>query len=361
MPHPRPRGHRECRAPAGINENKGITKENVGMKDLFWGGLLIGIGLVSGASVFLGDLGWFNLFFDTLGVYWLGKGLLGLIKRKDGPSDDVPAGVPPDIAQAARQILAGMRESFGSPAALVPARTADFRHLDLHRYDNCQAALERRGFRCLGDYEHTAVNRSPTSLIAPSLLRAYASEDGAMVIAYFQVKPRLGRRLKSLAVGLANLRWIAAPRDFAANLKMRQCVDIETEFDDGSFLVTTNGDVAAALSQPDSVQTAFHPAGTSLPALLDAHRNRLARVLHAGKRKPVPVRTGDQMLHMQKRLAAQKLAFRESVHWVTREELRAMAGGNAETADAIHAEVQRQLAAEHGALPRGAVTSPSVL
>ena len=332
------------------------------MKDLFWGGLLIAIGLVNGASIFLGDFTLFNLFFDALGTWWLSRGVLGLWQRRQaGGRGRVPDGVDPGIAQAAGKILSDIQASYRNPANLSPVQAAQFRHLDLHRYENCGLAMEKRGYRWLGDFEHLAVNRSKTSLLAPTMLRAWASADGQVAVFYTQVRPHLPRRIQALLVGLSNLRWIAAPRDFQANLKMRQCVDVETEFDDGSFLVTSNASVAAVITMPASIQTDFHPGGTSLPDLLSRHQGQLARILHEGRRRPVPVRTAGDLLNMQKRLAAQKLAHRESVHWVTKEELRTMAGGNRQLADAIHAEVRRQLAAGDSRLPAATHTSPSML
>ena len=44
------------------------------MHNLFWGALIIGIGLVRGSSVFLGDFSFLNILFDGLGLFWLGKG-----------------------------------------------------------------------------------------------------------------------------------------------------------------------------------------------------------------------------------------------------------------------------------------------
>ncbi|MFZ5637762.1 MAG: hypothetical protein ACOY82_14370 [Pseudomonadota bacterium] len=55
------------------------------MHNLFWGALIIGIGLFRGSSVFLGDFSVLNVVFDGLGVFWLGKGVLALIQRAKGP------------------------------------------------------------------------------------------------------------------------------------------------------------------------------------------------------------------------------------------------------------------------------------
>lgn len=67
------------------------------MGNLFWGALIIAIGLFRHQSIFFGDFSVFNVVFDGLGLYWIGKGALewrGRDKRKtDGPT--VPPGPNP--------------------------------------------------------------------------------------------------------------------------------------------------------------------------------------------------------------------------------------------------------------------------
>ena len=49
------------------------------MQDVFWGIVIIGIGLVMGSSVFFGEFTLFNIFFDGLGVFFIGKGVLSMV------------------------------------------------------------------------------------------------------------------------------------------------------------------------------------------------------------------------------------------------------------------------------------------
>lgn len=51
------------------------------MTDIISGVVLIGIGFVMGSSIFFGDFTLFNLFFDGLGIFFLGKGSLGLMSQ----------------------------------------------------------------------------------------------------------------------------------------------------------------------------------------------------------------------------------------------------------------------------------------
>ena len=52
------------------------------MGSIIGGVVLIGIGLVRGSSVFMGDFSIINLVFDGLGVFWIAKGAIGLYNAR---------------------------------------------------------------------------------------------------------------------------------------------------------------------------------------------------------------------------------------------------------------------------------------
>lgn len=54
------------------------------MRNILWGVLIISIGLWRRDSVFFGDFGAFNVVFDGLGLFWIGKGVLGLVRSREG-------------------------------------------------------------------------------------------------------------------------------------------------------------------------------------------------------------------------------------------------------------------------------------
>jgi len=67
------------------------------MQDIFWGVVIIGIGLAMGSSVFLGEFTLFNIFFDGLGVFFIGKGAVSMMGTKD---ESEVAPVQPAAAQS---------------------------------------------------------------------------------------------------------------------------------------------------------------------------------------------------------------------------------------------------------------------
>lgn len=54
-------------------------KAKSGVGDIIAGVVLIGIGLVFGGSVFTGNPGLLDYFFDGLGLFWIGKGIYSLV------------------------------------------------------------------------------------------------------------------------------------------------------------------------------------------------------------------------------------------------------------------------------------------
>lgn len=62
------------------------------MQHIFWGALIISIGLFLGNSIFLGDFSLLSFVFDGLGLFWIGKGALAMYgSRGTSPSSSTDA------------------------------------------------------------------------------------------------------------------------------------------------------------------------------------------------------------------------------------------------------------------------------
>ena len=59
------------------------------MKSIIAGIVLIGIGFATGDSVFLGNFDVLSIFWDGLGLFWLGKGALNLWNQRQRSSEEV--------------------------------------------------------------------------------------------------------------------------------------------------------------------------------------------------------------------------------------------------------------------------------
>ncbi|OLB67645.1 MAG: hypothetical protein DMD38_05680 [Gemmatimonadetes bacterium] len=71
------------------------------MKSIFWGAVIIAIGLVRGDSVFRGDFNVISIFFDALGVFFIIRGIIALYQAKHQEAA-VPPAAPPQSPPASR-------------------------------------------------------------------------------------------------------------------------------------------------------------------------------------------------------------------------------------------------------------------
>jgi hypothetical protein len=52
------------------------------MKSIFWGAVIIAIGLVRGDSVFRGDFNIISIVFDSLGVFFIIRGVIAVYQAR---------------------------------------------------------------------------------------------------------------------------------------------------------------------------------------------------------------------------------------------------------------------------------------
>ena len=62
------------------DEMSSEKKSGKGIGDIITGVVIIGIGFTYGGSVFLGNPGPLDYFFDGLGVFWIGRGIYKLVR-----------------------------------------------------------------------------------------------------------------------------------------------------------------------------------------------------------------------------------------------------------------------------------------
>lgn len=250
--------------------------------------------------------------------------------------------------QAAHNILKNLRAAYdGKTQTRAPADERDFRHLDLAAYRRFRADMEARGYRFLADYEIVNVSRARSGVMARTFIRTLVSADGATVCSYYQSKQRLGKRLWMLFNALMDGRGKAAWENFRNALTLRHCVDIGSDFPGGRSVSASNAEDAGKIANPPAIETHFFPYGTPLDSLLQAHTARLAQLrAEAPDLQPLVISTVDELFRLQDQIVAQKAAYRRSVGWITRDELRAMASGNETFADAVYEEIRNLLARE---------------
>lgn len=248
---------------------------------------------------------------------------------------------PQTPRDAALRILELLKTTYSAPLEFVLAAEADFPHLDLPAYAAFRAWAESQSLNYLADIEFPALTNNPDTAIARTMARIHLSADGTTGVEYYQVKPRLDRVMEKFVTGMLNLRWIDTPRWVLGMLRTKHCVSFEAEFDDGSFIVTSNAHAAGLLSSPPTVDAVFMPYDMAPRELLDAQQARVRLKLSSQPGcRAIVVTDLAGAREQQQRLSAQKNAYRAAQQWLSKAELNAMTG-NRELADAVYAEMRK--------------------
>lgn len=190
-----------------------------------------------------------------------------------------------------------------------------FPHLNLRFYNDFRDLLSRHGFTHLGDQQIISL-KAPG--IKPTFTRVMLSGDQAVVATCNHLK--LGVVMRALTLTAKNF--------------VSQSTDFETEFTDGSFVVTTNQTAVGNFDHGEMVNSVFFE-GLSLNALGHQHYLRLAEHGQARGTRLVHMRTLDDVNASQKRLQALKCAGRGAAG-MTRDEFQRAAGSKGKKADELY-------------------------
>jgi hypothetical protein len=192
------------------------------------------------------------------------------------------------------------------------ATEADFEPLDRDWYDAVTAELQLAGYRNLGDVVNVTVERA--SGVSP-VIRRMLSEDGTTAVGVYHLVIRGGA-------------------------KQSYVIDAESEFSDGSFLLTNNTAEADQTTSPPMIHRQRLPANTPLAELLRRHESEKVTTLAA---KPglscTVMSTADDVMDFQQRQQAIKAAFRKGIGYVDPEEVRRIAEARPHVDEATKAAV----------------------
>jgi hypothetical protein len=190
-----------------------------------------------------------------------------------------------------------------------PASPRDFPHLDLAFYDRGEHELGQLGFRSLGDWENLTVSGASAGALAftRTFIRLTVSRDGLVAAALYHARPRLVLRFM-----LSVLR----KQSFFKNC------EFETEYSDGSFLVTTNSNAASTLRIPPAMIADNRPHSTAIATLSGLHRQRMnAYGSLVPSIRPTTYHNADDVLASQHRQQALRAAYWKQIRVISREEL----------------------------------------
>ena len=230
--------------------------------------------------------------------------------------------------RAATEILATIEATYQAIHDYVVVEAKSFGHLDLAFYERTAKVLSVEGFRRLADVEDRTVTNTPKGVLMPVLIRSMLSKDGTIMAALYhpRIKPVLVRMLL----------WVM--RKLPAKV-----VDMETEFDDGSFVVTSNAASAAAIDLPSLISAACLPTTATVLGVFQRHLTRVAA--HVAARPGVHAKkftTHAELLASQHRMNAIKAAFRGEISGITKEELDRLAILGKSMSRDVHTAIVRQ-------------------
>lgn len=172
-------------------------------------------------------------------------------------------------------------------------------------YVEAKKFFESAGFTRLGDYRISSMPRHTDAYRTP--IRFYLAPGRETVADAYYLQAPLKRHME---MGFSG---IPTPLTY----------DFTTEFEDGGFLETSNGEAASFVELPKSIQRVFLTAYSPPKKILAAHRRALAKQKKLG-RVPVRVTNEPEMLASAVRLHLLKTAFRHKVGHGTMKEVKSI-------------------------------------
>jgi hypothetical protein len=170
-----------------------------------------------------------------------------------------PASIQTEIRELARLFYERRKAAYASPPQWQEVSPTSFPHLDLRFYDRASQEFISNGFRWLGDKENVTVSRLFPE--QQTFLRGFLGDDGATSASIWHTR-LLGRA-----------RVMMMTRD--VNVGIRG-VALASEFEDGSFVITSN--VKGHDSGIDVPRVTTQRLGQQAPisSLLKLHRSAVA-------------------------------------------------------------------------------------
>ncbi len=193
-----------------------------------------------------------------------------------------------------------------------PSQLQDYPKFMREFAERTAATLGAQGFRVVGDYEplHLAAQ-----LGRPTLVRIYAAGDGITCGASYAVEPKWPGWIAFLLLKILR-QW-----------KRPKVVELETEFDDGGFLITNNAGTSSPFGYRGKVDLLALAADTAPAVVHSRHRERIERYRRDHPNATAErVDTAERILAMQQRIGAAKSAWRRSIGYIEENELRQLLG-----------------------------------
>jgi hypothetical protein len=226
------------------------------------------------------------------------------------------------MRKGAKELVEDTKKRYAKRHEYRTITPAEFQHLDLGFYDEAKRRFEKHGFRHLRDEEDVTIKN--TSMDPRTFIRVMLSHDGTISAAFYQPKVKLLARI------LLKI----------TRTKVGRTTDCESELSNGAFICTSNAVTAGMISTPTDILTEYLPFESDPDLVLERHKERLCEHLDSHPDiSVITLRSIEDVHASQHRQEAIKAAYRESVGWVSKEELEKCASGDLELAAEVHKEI----------------------
>lgn len=233
---------------------------------------------------------------------------------------------PRRMRKGARKTIDLMKKMYCGAHEYREVNPVEFPQLDHEFYRQTQAELEKAGFRYLADIEDVTVARANPNFY--TFLRSMIGDDGTIMASIYDARVRGLMRLLQFS-GLL-------PHDM-------RIIDLETEFDDGSFVTLSTATLAGRMNHPPQIKNHYLPTGTPVPQLLDEHRRLIADYMQEHPElQPRRHATHEEVREAQNRMNEIKSQYRAGIGYMAPGELEQIASpGQKTTASELAKEVEK--------------------
>ena len=201
--------------------------------------------------------------------------------------------------QAARDLIEYMKNIYANPHEFYEADITQYENIDREFYETVTKEFNELHFNKIIDIEDLTVTQNNPNM--RTCIRYFSNKQGTVNVSCFHVN--FGNVAKFFSLFRKN------PTDIKS-------IELETEFTDGSFILTNNLlESSKLIDYPDTIEVFKYTASTPISALLEAHIQKI----EATKKEMREVHSIGDIIDVSDRMLAIKNRYMKSKGYADRE------------------------------------------
>lgn len=253
--------------------------------------------------------------------------------------------------ESARDLMSYMRDMYGQQHIFRKVDSKDFRNVNQKFYRRSQSTLEALGFRYLIDIEDTTLNEVENAhKNKPKTKKPFIASLSSwwrflsqpiFIIPKCNTNTFIRLMISDDHASIAGIYHFPTSSWWIRFLQFLRCypqgiftIDFETEFSDGTFLITGNTQEMSFMTDIPGIHRQLLPAQTSIEKSLVQHRQVLQH-MESGDTEANLVNSWPEVEAMQQRLQEILNGHRQSVGYITGEDVERIANGRYDKATTI--------------------------